>query len=107
MAGAQVRRLVAVLRAPTGSRVSQQEAAARGSKDDALASSCSQLTLLLQNAPERTALFLAGEGPLALLELLDSTSSKVRQAVQRVDPQVAVDAQANDAGLSILHSLRS
>ena len=77
MAGAQVRRLVSVLRAPSGGRLSQ-EAAAPASRDDVILGSCVQLTLLLHKAPERKGLFLASEGPIALLELLGSTSAKVR-----------------------------
>ena len=42
--------------------------------------SCTQLTLLLHKAPERKGFFLASEGPIALLELLGSTSSQVRGA---------------------------
>ena len=46
-------------------------------RDEILVSTCAQLALLLQKAPERRAWFLASEGPVALLELLGSASSKV------------------------------
>ena len=88
MAGAQVRRLVALLRAPAGGRLSQ-EAAAPASREDVVVGSCTQLTLLLHKAPERKGFFLASEGPIALLELLGSTSSQVRPgALEQFDTLV-------------------
>ncbi|KAK9823005.1 hypothetical protein WJX81_005420 [Elliptochloris bilobata] len=94
---AEVRRLVAALRpAPAGDNVGE------GAREVAVVGACSALAATFAEAPERRGVFLAEDGAVAILELLDQRSLKVAcEALELANAACAGDVRCLEAGAAL------